>query len=224
MPISYAELKAMLDVDEPDYPALAEMAAGAIQHLRRLAASADVSVASKAVSLAGIMGNTDIVGDASKSRDVLVRVAAAHGASLLPDTPQAARVVSKLLGDRDVGVVKFAARAATRLSDPGVAAKARRASKRMHATARAIAAQQSRLERSTAMAKKAGATRAKATRKGGTKAAAGGMPSGAMTKPPKGAKGRQFCWDVSRRIAQLPGSFMGQPFRSTAIARRARPG
>lgn len=191
MPISYAELKAMLDVDEPDYPALAEMAVGAMQHLRRLAASADVSVASKAVSLAGIMGNTDIVGDASKSRDVLVRVAAAHGTSLLPDTPQAARVVSKLLDDKDVGVVKFAARAATRLSDPGVAAKARRASKRMHATARAITAQESRRERSTAMAMKAG-KKAGATRKGGTKAAAGGMPTGAMTKPPKGAKARKM--------------------------------
>lgn len=200
MPISYAELKAMLDVDEPDYPALAEMAAGAMQHLRKLAASADVSLASKAVSLAGIMGDADsigIVANASKSRDVLIRVAAAHAASLLSDSPQAARVVSKLLDDKDVGVVKLAARAATRLSDPDVAAKAGRASKRMKATVRATTAQKPRRERSTTMATKAGkkagggATRAKATRKGSTKAA-GQMPTGAMTEPPKGAKARDM--------------------------------
>jgi hypothetical protein len=196
MPISYAELKAMLDVDEPDYLALVEMAAGAMQHLRKLAASADVSLASKAVSLAGMMGEADsigIVGNASKSRDVLIRVAAAHAASMLPDSPQAARVVSKLLDDRDVGVVKLAARAATRLSDPGVATKAKSASKRMDATVRAMTAEKSRRERSTAMTKKAGrkagrmATRAQATRKGSTKAQ-GQMPTGAMTDPPKRTK------------------------------------
>ena len=90
MPISYAKLKALLDVDEPDYPALAEMAEGAMQHVRKLAASPDVSLASKAVSLAGIMGeeaSVGIVDSASKSRHVLVRVAAAHAASLLPDSP-----------------------------------------------------------------------------------------------------------------------------------------
>ena len=43
MPLSYAELKSLLDVDEPDYPALATMAAGAMNHLRKLAASPDVS-------------------------------------------------------------------------------------------------------------------------------------------------------------------------------------
>jgi hypothetical protein len=197
MPISLSELKARLDVDEPDYPALAEMADGAIQHVRKLAASPDVSLASKAVSLAGIMGDAGSVGivdSASKSRQVLVRIAAAHAASLLPDSPQAARVVSKLLDDKDVGVIKFATRAARRQSDPAVSMKARRAVKRMEATARAMAAQQSRSERSAAMAVKKGktagaaATRAKATRKGSAKAAAGKMPAGAMTEPPKGAK------------------------------------
>ena len=75
MPISYAKLKALLDVDEPDYAALAEKAADAIQHLRKLAASPDVSLASKAVSLAGIIGDDGcigIVGSASKSRDALI--------------------------------------------------------------------------------------------------------------------------------------------------------
>ena len=125
-----------------------------MQHLRKLAASPDESLASKAVSLAGIMGDAEsIVDAASKSRHVLVRVAAAHASSLMPDSPQAARVVSRLLDDKDVGVVKLAARASTRLSDPKVAAKGQRAAVRVVKAARA-AAQESRRDRSTAMAAK----------------------------------------------------------------------
>ena len=76
MPISYAELKAMLDVDEPDYPALSETAAGAIRHLRKLAASADASLASKAVSLAGIMGDADCVAIVGSAVEVARRAGA----------------------------------------------------------------------------------------------------------------------------------------------------
>jgi HEAT repeat protein len=201
MPISYAALKAMLDVDEPDYPALAEIAAGAMRHLRKLATATDASLASKAVSLAGIIGDADgtgIVEGASKSRDVLVRVAAAHAASLLPDTPQATRLVSKLLDDKDVGVVKLASRAAGRLSDPGVATKARRANTRIDAAVRAATAQALRQARRTAMSKKAGMTaagakaRAGKARKGGTRTSASQMPTGAMTEPPKARKARKM--------------------------------
>lgn len=194
MAISYAELKAKLDVDEPDYPALAEMAADAMQHLRKLAASPDASLASKAVSLAGIIGDAEsIVSSAARSRHVLVRIAAAHAATLMPDSPQAARVVSRLLDDKDVGVVKLAARAATRLSDPAVATKAKRATVRMVKAVRA-SAEATRRERSAAMAtkraKKTGsaATKSKAVGKARGKARAGTMPNGAMTEPPTGAK------------------------------------
>lgn len=193
MPVSYAELKAKLDVDEPDYAALAILAAGALQHLRKLAASDDVAVASKAVSLAGMIGDTGSVGvvdDAARSRHVLVRVAAAHAASLLPDSPQAARIVTRLLDDKDVGIIKMASRAAARLSAPGIAAKAQRASARMNAAVRAAAAHQAQQERKAAMAMK---TRKKAAGKAArgkapARAAAGQMPTGAMTEPPKSAR------------------------------------
>jgi hypothetical protein len=120
---------------------------------------------------------------------VLVRVAAAHAATLMPDSPQAARVVSRLLDDKDVGVVKLAARAATRLSDPAVAVKARRATVRMVKAVRA-SAQASKRERSAAMAAKRAkkTTKSKAVRKGRSKAAAGKMPMGDMAEPPRGAK------------------------------------
>lgn len=195
MAISYAELKAMLDVDEPDYMALVEKAAGAMQHLRKLAESADVSLASKAVSLAGMMGDADsigIIGNASKSRAVLIRVAAAHAATMLPDSPQTARVVGKLLDDKDVGVAKLAARAATRLSDPRMATKAKRASKRMEAAVRAMTAQKARSERTVAMTNKTGTkARSSTSARGAHKSSAkvkGQMPTGAMTQPPKGVK------------------------------------
>jgi HEAT repeat protein len=196
MPVSYAELKALLDVDEPDYEKLANKMAGAMHHLRRLAASDDPSVASKAVSLAGIIADADsivVVADAAKSRSALVRVAAAHAASLLPDSPQAARVVSKLLGDADIGVAKIAVRAAARQSDPALAANAKRASMKLASAVRAAMQQHSQHERAAAMAMKAakktggGAARGKAKR---TRAAAGQMPTGAMVEPPKGAKAR----------------------------------
>ncbi len=194
MPVSYAELKAMLDVDEPDYAALADIAAGAMNHLRKLAASTDVSLASKAVSLAGIIGDDSsiaVVKDAAKSREPLVRVAAAHAASMLPNTPEAARVVSKLLDDADIGVVKTATRALTRQTDPALAAKAKRASARMSAAVRAAAKESTRRERATAMAMKAGRKAAGGGRsKAGAKGSAGQMPTGTMTEPPKGAKSR----------------------------------
>jgi HEAT repeat protein len=196
MPVSYAELKAKLDVDEPDYAALAAIAAGAMQHLRKLAASDDLSVASKAVSLAGIIGDTSSIGvvnDAARSRHALVRVAAAHAASLLPDSPEAARIVTRLLDDKDIGIVKMAARAAARQSDPGIAAKANRASVRMATAVRAAVKENFQRERASIMAtkarKKAGGRSAPS--KGTLRAAAAGqMPTGAMIEPPKGAKAR----------------------------------
>jgi HEAT repeat protein len=195
MPVSYAELRAMLDVDEPDYAALVDIASGAMNHLRKLAASTDVSVASKAVSLAGFIGDADsiaVVENAARSRQPLVRVAAAHAASLVPDSPRAVRVVSRLLDDPDLGVVKTAMRAAALQTDRGLAVKARRASARLAAAVRAAARENTRRERATAMAMKArkksggGAARTKA----GRKVAKGQMPTGAMTEPAKGAKAR----------------------------------
>ena len=193
MPVSLTELKAMLDVDEPDYPALAEIAADALNHLRKLAASPDTSMASKAVSLAGIIGDESsatIIREAARSRHALVRVAAAHAASLLPDSPAAAKVVSALLDDDDIGVVKLAARAASRQSDSGLAAKLKRANSQLVATARASIVQNAKRERATAMAKKASRKAGgRAARKTGAKRALGGeMPAGEMSDPPKRVK------------------------------------
>lgn len=201
MPVSYAELKAMLDVDEPDYAALAAKAAGALHHVRKLAASDDVSVASKAVSLAGMIGDAGsvgVVGEAARSRHVLVRVAAAHAAGRLPASPQSARVVNRLLDDKDLGVAKLATRAAARHTDPAMAAKAKRTGARVASTARAMVREHAQRERATVMAlkavEKAGSKAAgRKTGKNGAKAGqmrAGQMPDGAMSEPPKGAKAR----------------------------------
>jgi hypothetical protein len=195
MPVSYAQLKAMLDVDEPDYAALAEVAAGAMSHLRKLAASPDVAVASKAVSLAGFIDDADsvaVVKVAAKSRQPVVRVAAAHAASLMSGSPEMASVVNKLLDDRDIGVVKAATRAAVRQADRALAARVPRAMARMATAVRLAAKENIRRERATAMAEKArkGAGRGTAKSKVAGKRGAGQMPAGKMAEPPKGAKAR----------------------------------
>jgi hypothetical protein len=196
MPVTYAQLKAMLDVDEPDYPALALAAAGAMRHLRKMAASGDAGLASKAVCLAGMIGDdegTAVVADGARSADPVVRIAAAHAAACLPSTPAAARVVNRLLGDADIGVVKVAARAAGRQADRAVAAKAEQATARLsaaeRATARAVRATKVRRAggkggRDMATAKKASG----AAKAGRRTSGPGGMPTGKMTNPPKGAK------------------------------------
>jgi hypothetical protein len=200
MPLSLTELKALLNVDEPDYASLATMAAGAIGNVRKLAASPDIALATKAVSLAGMIGGAGgigVVGDAAASKHAIVRVAAAHAASYLPDHPDSAKVVAKLLGDRDVGVVKIAARAVAGQGDPSLASKAKQATARLGAAAKAAATstRQSTTKGATMAtqrpAKAAGKTAkaaGKTAKAAGKKATAAGMPTGAMIDPPKGAK------------------------------------
>lgn len=197
MPLSYAELKSLLDVDEPDYPALTTMAAGAMTHLRKLAASPDVAIASKAVSLAGMIGSAGsvaVVGDAAKSGDAIVRAAAAHAASYLPDLPASAKVVSRLLADKDIGVVKLAARAAEGQADKAVTAQAKRAIARVESTDRATKTTTRRKAKpvATKATKKAAAKapkKAAAKKKSAAKKATA-MPKGTMSDAPRGAKAR----------------------------------
>ena len=166
MPLSYKELRAMLDVDEPDYPGLTTMAAGAMKHVRKLAASGDVTVATKAVSLAGMIGGSgaiEVVSDAAKSDDPVMRIAAAHAAAFLPDHPKVARIVGTLLADDDVGVVKLAARAASSQSDRSITSLAKRAASRLDAEAAPAgpAKRTKKKAKKKAAAKKAAAKKAK---------------------------------------------------------------
>ncbi len=202
MPLSYAELKSLLDVDEPDYPALATMAAGAMNHLRKLAASPDVAIASKAVSLAGMIGSSGsvaVVGDAAKSDDAIVRAAAAHAASYLPDTAKAASVVSTLLADKDIGVVKLAARAAEGQGDRALTAQAKRATARVESTDRATQTARGKAKPVATKATKKAAAKKTAPKKAAAKKAAAkkaaakksaAMPKGTMADAPRGAKAR----------------------------------
>jgi hypothetical protein len=195
MPVSYAKLKAMLDVDEPDYAALADMRRRN-ESFAQLAASPDAScsVRRRYRSPASSMtpSSVAVVESAAKSREPLVRVAAAHAASLMSDRPETARVVNKLLNDADIGVVKTATRAAMRQTDRGLATNVQRAMARMATAVRKAAEENARREKATSMAKKArkkaGGSAAKD--KAGRKSTAGQMPAGAMTEPPKGAKAR----------------------------------
>jgi hypothetical protein len=184
----------MLDVDEPDYAALALAAADAVGHLRRMASSDNQALASKAVSLAGMIGGSGgvgVVADAARSRDPLLRIAAAHAASFLPESADAARVVNRLLADSDIGVVKLATRAAGGQGDRTVAAKLKQATVRVTAAQRA--ATTATAKGASKMAKKATGKSAKTTGKKRSSASSrssgqGAMPTGAMVNPPKGVK------------------------------------
>ncbi len=193
MPVTYEELKSMLDVDEPNYPALATAAADAMPLLKRMAASDDVALASKAVSLAGVIGSAasvDVVADAAKARDARVRIAAAHAAAHLPSSSAAASVVSRLLADSDIGVVKLAARAAVGQGDRVVAATVKDAQARIAAVQPAAATPRRR----PVVAKKATdpaaapAAKKKPAAKPARAATAGGMPTGKMANPTKAAR------------------------------------
>jgi hypothetical protein len=201
MPITYSELQSLLDIDEPDYVALAVSAAGAMVHLRKMAASSDEALASKAVSLAAMIGgdkSLGVVGDAAKSGSTLVRLAAAHASQFLPDHKDSVGVIHQLLGDKDLGVVKLASRAISSQSNQPTrtVTKAKAAVTRLKSeasTSKRAASKNNLKMNGAAMSKGQKASNPKAT-KSSAKASSSsgvavqGMPVGAMAEPPKGSK------------------------------------
>jgi hypothetical protein len=183
MPMSLAELKALLDVDEPDYVALAQIGASILPHLQRLATSGQPHLASKAVSLAGMIGGAKglaVVTSAAASADAVIRVAAAHAAAHLRAEPGVATVLGRLLRDKDVGVIKVAARSAEGITERSVRTLLTRAT----STLAAAQAQPTRTsgERATVSPAKKTATKATAAKKATKATARAGKPAGAARK------------------------------------------
>ena len=185
MPVTYAELKRLLDVDEPDYDSLVVVAETSMAMLKRLADSGEPAVVAKAVSLAGLIGGRDaleIVRRGARSKDPAIRVAAAHAASFLGAHPGSGTVIVDLLKDDNPSVVKFALRAASAHPDPAVKAKAARASVVHDRKVRALRA--------------AGAKATSAARAGSLRRAAkplrgdhaGRMPDPKLTAPKSGGR------------------------------------
>jgi len=116
MPVTMKQVRAALDPEEPDYEKAAKLGPQALPHLEKLIAGKDPGLASKAASLTGMIGDEKaarVLEKAAKHRDVRVRVAAAHSAQHLP-APDASRILSKLMADKDVGVQKVALKSVPR--------------------------------------------------------------------------------------------------------------
>lgn len=108
MTVSMKDVRRVLDPDEPDYAAAAELGEEAVPHLDQLVRGDDVMLASKAAYAASlIQGGAETVGTAADSEDPVIRVAAAAAARNLP-REQARRVLRQLTVDEDAGIRKVA--------------------------------------------------------------------------------------------------------------------
>lgn len=111
MAVTYEQVKAALDPEEPAYTRAAnELGEAALPHLSRLIAGDHPMLASKAAYLAGLIGTAgaaDVLHRAARSTSARVRVAAAAAAAKLP-ADHASDVLVDLVDDNDAGVQKVA--------------------------------------------------------------------------------------------------------------------
>jgi len=114
MAVSLDDVRKILDPEEPNYQAAAQLGPDAVPHLRELVAGDDPMLASKAAYAASMLeGATgeEVVRAASQSDDSAVRVAAAAAARNLP-AESANAVLEDLAADEDPGIRKVARRSA----------------------------------------------------------------------------------------------------------------
>lgn len=113
MSLTRERLRALLDVDEPNYPSIAgQLDAASTPHLEELIQDADPMLASKAVYAASLSPDPAaqrLVDKASQSPERLLRLASA---SALPNLPEQMRtpLIERLLDQDDAGIQKLAIR------------------------------------------------------------------------------------------------------------------
>ena len=110
MALTMAQVRAVLDPEEPDYMQAAKLGSEALPHLETLVQDADALLASKAVYLAAQIQDersVRIVMEAAMREDPIVRVAAAAAARYLPCVPMC-DILIPLVHDKDSGVQRVA--------------------------------------------------------------------------------------------------------------------
>lgn len=111
--LTLAKVREMINLDEPDYEALAKrLGPAAIPHLQTIVKGSDPMLASKAtyvVSLIPDVKSADVLTIAAKSPQATVRIAAASAVRNLTQTTKVA-VLGDLLKDEDPGIRKVALR------------------------------------------------------------------------------------------------------------------
>lgn len=127
MTISTTQLQRLLGSDEPDYATLARLGAKILPQLARLVTAKNEYIAANATSLAGMIDRDQalpVLERAARSRSAEVRTAAA-GALRSIRHPRAIALLTMLLDDADMGVRKFAIKAAANRGNTALAAKLR---------------------------------------------------------------------------------------------------
>lgn len=110
MTMTMAQVRAILDPEEPNYAKAAQLGAAAIPFLEQLIQGSDVMLAAKAAYAASLIqapGAATLVKAATEHDATVVRVAAAAAARNL-EGAQASEVLMPLIQDADVGVRKVA--------------------------------------------------------------------------------------------------------------------
>lgn len=111
MPHTKDELIKMINLDEPDYPAIvAKFTKDDIPFLNELAQDENHAIATKAISCLGYLNDDRAfagVEKASKSSHPVLRVAATHAIRNMSNRQNAERLLDHLLDDDDIGVKKF---------------------------------------------------------------------------------------------------------------------
>jgi HEAT repeat protein len=105
MPVTIEQVLAQLSPDEPNYQQAARLGPDALPHLIRLVQEGDPELASKATYLAGFINvdqSAEVVAQAARSADPVLRVAAAASLSNLSEIPVSP--ANSLLDDQDPGV------------------------------------------------------------------------------------------------------------------------
>jgi len=112
--LSLAQIRKLIDLDEPDYEALAkQLGPAAIPQLQTIVKGSDPMLASKATYLVSLIPDgrsADVLTVAAKSPHATVRVAAASAARNLQQTEKITEMMSELLKDPDLGVRKVSLR------------------------------------------------------------------------------------------------------------------
>jgi HEAT repeat protein len=111
MPIDIEQLRTELDVDEPNYRRVAaRLGVEAMPLLAELAVGSDKGLAAKAIYLASLISPdhaTEILQQAARSPDPMIRLTAAAAASNVPSL-DASPILLGLVEDHDRGVRKAA--------------------------------------------------------------------------------------------------------------------
>lgn len=108
--VSMQDVRRVLDPEEPDYAAMAQLGPDSLPHLRTLVEGDDPMLASKSAYAASLLEGDqgqDVILTAARSDDPVLRVAAAGAAVNLP-AASAAGVLVGLAADGDAGVRKVA--------------------------------------------------------------------------------------------------------------------